>query len=144
MTLAPLPKSPFTLATWAKAKVGPDIHARVDKVLYSIPWRQTAGPLVLRARSLESGDTAVGEVPGGHPPHGFQPTCVLLPHRSAADCARRSKSSWAVSESGSRAAADMIRAFASSSIGVCFAMTERYPALCAVTQPRPADSARTR
>jgi transposase len=38
-TLAPLPPSPFTLATWAKAKVGPDIHARVDGVLYSIPWR---------------------------------------------------------------------------------------------------------
>jgi hypothetical protein len=38
-TLAPLPRSPFTLATWAKAKVGPDIHARVDGVLYSIPWQ---------------------------------------------------------------------------------------------------------
>jgi transposase len=38
-TLAPLPGSPFTLASWAKAKVGPDIHARVDGVLYSIPWR---------------------------------------------------------------------------------------------------------
>lgn len=37
-TLRPLPASPFTLATWAKAKVGPDIHARVDGVLYSIPW----------------------------------------------------------------------------------------------------------
>jgi hypothetical protein len=37
--LAPLPTSPFTLAMWAKAKVGPDIHARVEGVLYSIPWR---------------------------------------------------------------------------------------------------------
>jgi hypothetical protein len=27
------------LASWARAKVGPDIHARVDGVLYSIPWR---------------------------------------------------------------------------------------------------------
>ena len=27
------------LATWAKAKIGPDIHARVGKVLYSVPWR---------------------------------------------------------------------------------------------------------
>jgi transposase len=37
--LAPLPAGPFVLATWAKAKIGPDIHARVGKVLYSLPWR---------------------------------------------------------------------------------------------------------
>ena len=30
---------PFVLATWATAKIGPDIHAQVDKVLYSVPWR---------------------------------------------------------------------------------------------------------
>ena len=37
--LIPLPPTPFVLAAWAKAKIGPDLHARVDKVLYSIPWR---------------------------------------------------------------------------------------------------------
>jgi transposase len=37
--LAPLPASPFVLATWARAKIGPDIHAQVDKVLYSLPWQ---------------------------------------------------------------------------------------------------------
>jgi len=37
--LAPLPAGPFILATWAKAKIGPDIHAQVDRVLYSVPWR---------------------------------------------------------------------------------------------------------
>ena len=37
--LGPLPTAPFAVATWAKAKIGPDLHARVDKVLYSIPWR---------------------------------------------------------------------------------------------------------
>ena len=37
--LQPLPADPFVLATWAKAKIGPDIHARVGKVLYSLPWR---------------------------------------------------------------------------------------------------------
>ena len=37
--LAPLPAGPFVLATWARAKIGTDIHARVDKVLYSVPWR---------------------------------------------------------------------------------------------------------
>jgi hypothetical protein len=37
--LRPLPAGPFTLAAWATAKIGPDIHAQVDKVLYSVPWR---------------------------------------------------------------------------------------------------------
>ena len=37
--LRPLPSDPFVLATWARAKIGPDIHARVGKVLYSVPWR---------------------------------------------------------------------------------------------------------
>jgi transposase len=37
--LRPLPAEPFVLATWAKAKIGPDIHAQVDRVLYSVPWK---------------------------------------------------------------------------------------------------------
>ncbi len=37
--LRPLPAGPFVLATWARAKIGTDIHARVGKVLYSLPWR---------------------------------------------------------------------------------------------------------
>jgi hypothetical protein len=37
--LRPLPGEPFVLATWAKAKIGPDIHAQVDRVLYSVPWQ---------------------------------------------------------------------------------------------------------
>ena len=37
--LNPLPAEPFVLATWARAKVGPDIHARVENTLYSVPWR---------------------------------------------------------------------------------------------------------
>jgi transposase len=37
--LLPLPDRPFVLATWSTAKVGPDIHAKVGKTLYSIPWR---------------------------------------------------------------------------------------------------------
>jgi transposase len=38
-TLRPLPAEPFVLATWARAKIGPDIHAQVDRVLYSVPWQ---------------------------------------------------------------------------------------------------------
>ena len=37
--LRPLPGEPFVLATWATAKIGPDIHAQVEKVLYSVPWQ---------------------------------------------------------------------------------------------------------
>jgi transposase len=37
--LLPLPERPFELATWSSVKVGPDIHARVGKTLYSLPWR---------------------------------------------------------------------------------------------------------
>jgi hypothetical protein len=38
-TLQPLPARPFVLATWSTAMVGPDIHAKVGKTIYSIPWR---------------------------------------------------------------------------------------------------------
>lgn len=37
--LQPLPHKPFVLATWSTAKVGPDIHAKVGKTIYSVPWR---------------------------------------------------------------------------------------------------------
>jgi transposase len=37
--LRPLPSGAFVLATWATARIGPDIHAQVDKVLYSVPWQ---------------------------------------------------------------------------------------------------------
>ena len=37
--LLPLPARPFELAAWSRPKVGPDIHARVGKTLYSLPWR---------------------------------------------------------------------------------------------------------
>lgn len=37
--LKPLPKTPFVLATWSVAKVGPDIHVKVGPALYSVPWR---------------------------------------------------------------------------------------------------------
>lgn len=47
--LAPLPAKPFVLATWSTCKVGPDIHAKVDKTLYSIPWRHIGAQVDARA-----------------------------------------------------------------------------------------------
>jgi transposase len=37
--LQPLPVKAFVLATWSTALVGADIHAKVGKTIYSIPWR---------------------------------------------------------------------------------------------------------
>jgi transposase len=37
--LIALPRVPFELATWSHPKVGPDIHIKVNKSLYSVPWR---------------------------------------------------------------------------------------------------------
>jgi transposase len=37
--LQALPAKPFVLATWSTARVGPDIHAKVGKTIYSVPWR---------------------------------------------------------------------------------------------------------
>jgi hypothetical protein len=38
-TLLALPRNEFVLATWAGGTVGPDIHVKVGKALYSVPWR---------------------------------------------------------------------------------------------------------
>jgi transposase len=37
--LQPLPAKPFVLATWSTPLVGPDIHAKVGKTIYSVPWK---------------------------------------------------------------------------------------------------------
>ncbi|MFE6848771.1 hypothetical protein [Streptomyces sp. NPDC057686] len=38
-TLPPLPETPFVLARWSSAVVGPDIHIKVGRTLYSVPWK---------------------------------------------------------------------------------------------------------
>jgi transposase len=38
-TLKPLPRKHFVLATWSTGIIGPDIHVKVGKSLYSVPWR---------------------------------------------------------------------------------------------------------
>lgn len=37
--LNPLPRKRFVLAAWSSGTVGPDIHVKVGKTLYSVPWR---------------------------------------------------------------------------------------------------------
>lgn len=47
--LAPLPASPFVLAEWSRCKVGPDIHVKVGKSLYSVPWKLVGKTLDARS-----------------------------------------------------------------------------------------------
>ncbi|MFC9932272.1 hypothetical protein [Streptomyces sp. NPDC127190] len=37
--LLPLPDKPFVLARWSTAAVGLDIHIKVSRTLYSVPWK---------------------------------------------------------------------------------------------------------
>ncbi|MEV2192394.1 hypothetical protein AB0I02_15585 [Streptomyces phaeochromogenes] len=37
--LLPLSETPFVLARWSTALVGPDIHVKVGRTLYSVPWK---------------------------------------------------------------------------------------------------------
>jgi hypothetical protein len=50
--LQPLPAKAFVLATWSSALVGPDIHAKVGKTIYSIPWRLIGQRLDARSTAL--------------------------------------------------------------------------------------------
>ncbi|MGV9387457.1 IS21 family transposase [Nonomuraea sp. NPDC003707] len=65
--LAPLPATPFVLSRWSKAKVGPDIHARVERVLYSIPWRYLGRQLDVRSTATKVQFFLGGELIKTHP-----------------------------------------------------------------------------
>jgi transposase len=65
--LAALPTSPFVLSTWAKAKVGPDIHARVESVLYSIPWAHIGQSVDARITATRVQFFAGGQLIKTHP-----------------------------------------------------------------------------
>ena len=38
-TLQPLPRQVFIPAAWSTPRIGPDLHAKVGKTLYSVPWQ---------------------------------------------------------------------------------------------------------
>lgn len=50
--LGALPREPFTLAVWSRAKVGPDIHVKVGRALYSVPWRLIGQSVDARSTAL--------------------------------------------------------------------------------------------
>jgi transposase len=65
--LRPLPAEPFVLATWATAKIGPDIHAQVEKVLYSVPWRHIGKTADVRITATMVQFFIGGELVKSHP-----------------------------------------------------------------------------
>ncbi len=65
--LRPLPAEPFVLATWATAKIGPDIHAQVEKVLYSVPWRHIGKTADVRITATMVQFFIGGELIKAHP-----------------------------------------------------------------------------
>jgi Integrase core domain len=65
--LRPLPAGPFVLATWATAKIGPDIHAQVERVLYSVPWRHIGKTADVRITATMVQFFIGGELVKSHP-----------------------------------------------------------------------------
>ena len=65
-TLAPLPKDPFVLAEWSRCKVGPDIHVKVGRTLYSVPWRHIGATLDARSTAAMVQLFAGGELVKTH------------------------------------------------------------------------------
>jgi len=65
--LRPLPAEPFVLAAWARAKIGPDIHAQVGRVLYSLPWRHIGKTADVRITATMVQFFISGELVKSHP-----------------------------------------------------------------------------
>ena len=70
--LTPLPRTPFVLARWSIGTVGPDIHVKVGKALYSVPWRHIGQRVDARATATSvqifaRGDDGVSQLIATHP-----------------------------------------------------------------------------
>lgn len=64
--LRALPREPFVLAHWSRAKVGPDIHVKCGRALYSVPWRHIGQSVDLRATQDMVQVFASGELIASH------------------------------------------------------------------------------
>jgi len=65
--LKPLPRKRFVLATWSRATVGPDIHVKVGRCLYSVPWRFIGQKIDARSTFTMVQIFAAGELIATHP-----------------------------------------------------------------------------
>ena len=64
--LRALPTTPFVLATWSAAKVGPDIHVKVGPALYLVPWRLIGQQVHARSTATMVQVTHEGRVVATH------------------------------------------------------------------------------
>jgi hypothetical protein len=96
--LKPLPAGPFTLATWATAKIGPDIHAQVDRVLYSLPWQHIGKTADVRITATMVQFFIGGQLVKTHPRKGrgkqtdygdYPPEKIAFHMRTPAWCRRQ-------------------------------------------------------
>jgi hypothetical protein len=96
--LKPLPTEPFVLATWARAKIGPDIHAQADRVLYSVPWRHIGKTADVRMTATMVQFFIGGQLVKTHPRKvrgkqtdfaGYPPEKIAFHMRTPAWCRRQ-------------------------------------------------------
>ena len=69
--LRALPARAFELARWSVAKVAPDIHVKVGKTLYSVPWKHLGERVHIRATAttvqiFTGGRVLIATHPTGH------------------------------------------------------------------------------
>jgi transposase len=65
--LKPLPRTMFVLAAWSRPTVGPDIHVKVGKTLYSVPWRLIGCKVDARSTATTVQIFHKGELIATHP-----------------------------------------------------------------------------
>ncbi len=96
--LIPLPERPFALVEWKDAKVHPDCHVAIERVLYSVPWQHVGKTLAAKVSSslveLFDGDILVKtHVKDGRrrqtDPADLPPDKVAFLMRTPAWCRRR-------------------------------------------------------
>jgi hypothetical protein len=96
--LAPLPRDSFELARWSAPKVGPDIHVKVGKALYSVPYTHIGKTVDAREGARTVQVFLDGKLIKTHPriergrqtDHGdFPPEKIAFLMRTPAWCRRR-------------------------------------------------------
>lgn len=97
-TLLVLPPRPFELASWSTPKVNPDIHVKIGKALYSVPWKHIGERVDAREGARVVEIFSEGELIKTHTriekgrqtdPADYPPEKVAFMMRTPAWCRRR-------------------------------------------------------
>lgn len=93
-----LPRQPFELASWSTPKVNPDIHIKVGKALYSVPWKHIGEQVDAREGARVVEVFFEGELIKTHPrvekgrqtdPADYPPEKIAFMMRTPAWCRRQ-------------------------------------------------------